>query len=160
MACGGCAQPFEQGTIYVITTIGGLVRYRPGDTPPPVEISDVTTDRRQGRVAAASMSSATALAAFEFRATSFKTRPEALLFRYRLAGRDDVLRAATVQRLHTPRPMGQGVGGYAAGWMVEEKVRQYGLGRGQVDPVLVGQESRSRLLSARSEAPSMSFMQR
>lgn len=25
VACGGCAQPFEQGTIYVITTIGGLV---------------------------------------------------------------------------------------------------------------------------------------
>ena len=71
-------------------TSGGLSRYRP---PPvatvPVFIDAVVTDRRHSGVSRLSTPSTTGIIAFEFHAISLRTRPGALVYRYRLKGREE-----------------------------------------------------------------------
>ncbi|MCB9892718.1 MAG: hypothetical protein H6832_14405 [Planctomycetes bacterium] len=69
---------------------------------------------------------------------------------------DHLFRFRDVPVFETIAP--DGVGVYEAftevvGWMVEEKVRHYGLGRGRVEPEVVGRESRTKLEVAREAAP-------
>ena len=70
-------------------TGAGLTRFRP---PPPVRprvyIDAVSTDRRHEGVSELAVSSDEGPVAFEFHAMSFKTRPEAMVYRYRLKGYD------------------------------------------------------------------------
>jgi signal transduction histidine kinase/CheY-like chemotaxis protein len=71
-------------------TSGSVVRYRqPPPSPPPVFINAVVTDRRHEDISKLSLPSTAGLVAFEFRGMSFKTRPEAMVYRYRLKGYDD-----------------------------------------------------------------------
>ena len=68
-----------------MVTFDGIVRYRaPEPKPPSVFIDAVVADRRQEKVESFAISSDTELAAFEFRGMSFKTRPGAMVYRYRL----------------------------------------------------------------------------
>jgi len=67
----------------------GLTRYRPPrPSPPPVFIETVVADRRYEGVSKLAIPSTTGLLAFEFGAMNFKTRPEAMIYRYRLKGYD------------------------------------------------------------------------
>jgi len=70
-------------------TLNGVTRYRsPAPSPPPVFIDAVIADRRYEKPSNLAISATVKLAAFEFRAISFKTRPEAMVYRYRLKGYD------------------------------------------------------------------------
>jgi signal transduction histidine kinase/ligand-binding sensor domain-containing protein/CheY-like chemotaxis protein len=67
----------------------GVTRYRPpAPSPPPAFIDAVVADRRYEQVSQLSMPSSVRLTAFEFHAVSFKTRPEQMVYRYRLRGYD------------------------------------------------------------------------
>ena len=76
------------GLVWAATGSHGVTVYHPDHTPPPVAVTDVVTDRRHGAVAEISMSTTQPSLTFEFRGTSFKTRPEEIQYRYRLLGLD------------------------------------------------------------------------
>ena len=65
----------------------GVTRYRPpAPAPAPVSIDAVVADRRYERVSTLSVPSTERLIALEFHGMSLKTRPEQMIFRYRLKG--------------------------------------------------------------------------
>jgi serine phosphatase RsbU (regulator of sigma subunit)/streptogramin lyase len=69
----------------------GLVRYRqPAPSPPAVEIDRVIANRRYdvGDTLPLTLPTTVGLVFFEFHGRSFKTRPEAMVYRYRLSGYD------------------------------------------------------------------------
>ena len=69
---------------------GGVTRYRPSPpSPPSVCIHTVVADRRYQEVSELAIPSTVGLLAFEFGAISFKTRPEAMVYRYRLRGYEE-----------------------------------------------------------------------
>ena len=71
-------------------TSKGVTRYRPpAPSPPPVSIHTVVADRRYRGVSELSVSSGAGILAFEFGAMSFRTRPEAMIYRYRLRGLEE-----------------------------------------------------------------------
>ncbi|MBT3341429.1 MAG: response regulator, partial [Gemmatimonadetes bacterium] len=72
-----------QGDIWVATP-AGAVRYRLRREAPLIHVTNVTTDVDHGTANKIHMPSSQQRVEFKFRASSFKTRPEALLFRYRL----------------------------------------------------------------------------
>jgi len=79
----------QTGMVWVATG-GGVTRFRPpAPVPPPAVIEAVVADKRYAGVAELSIPSTVALTAFEFVGYSFKTRPGALIYRYRLEGYDD-----------------------------------------------------------------------
>jgi len=80
-------QQDRDGRIW-IGTLGGVTRYIISDTPPPVVLTDVIVDRRVGPVEHVEMRTTQDYLAFEFTGISFKTRPEAMAYRYRLKGFD------------------------------------------------------------------------
>ena len=70
-------------------TWGGLTRYRkPKPVPPPVFVDAVIADNRYEGISELSLPSTAGFIAFEFHGRSFKTRPEAMVYRYRLTGYD------------------------------------------------------------------------
>ncbi len=72
---------------YWFATSQGVTRYTPPEpAPPPVFIDAVVADRRYEGVGQVDVASDVDLITFEFRGISFRTRPEALLYRYRLQG--------------------------------------------------------------------------
>ena len=77
----------RRGDVWIATQ-GGVTRYRPSRTHPLVGIDDVVAERRHGPVDAIQIPSSQPYLAFEFHGTSFKTRPEAMIYRYRLRGHD------------------------------------------------------------------------
>ena len=86
----------QDGSIWIGTLGGGVTRYRqPPFEPPGVSIDAVVANRRyeggRGAVALPTLmvSSGGALVAFEFHGRSFKTRPEGMVYRYRLRGYDE-----------------------------------------------------------------------
>ncbi|MCA8970140.1 MAG: hypothetical protein KDC95_10165 [Planctomycetes bacterium] len=88
-----------------------------------------------------------------------------LVIQYNKRDLPDLIERAELDRLFRFRDVPvfetiapDGVGVYEAftevvGWMVEEKVRHYGLGRGRVEPEIVGRESRMKLEMAREASP-------
>ena len=75
----------RDGYIWIGIPNRGVTRYRPPPpVPPPVVIGAVVTDRRYEGVSELAVSSGVGLIAFEFHGISFKTRPEAMVYRYRL----------------------------------------------------------------------------
>ncbi len=76
----------REGNLWFGTVSGGVTRFRPpAPGPPPVFVDAVVTDRRYEGVSELDVSSFyRSLIAFEFHAVSFKTRPEAMIYRYRL----------------------------------------------------------------------------
>ncbi len=78
----------RDGAIW-IGTPKGLTRFRPPPAwPPPVFIDAVVADRRHERTSELAVPSTVGLTAFEFHGISFKTPPDAMVYRYRLAGYD------------------------------------------------------------------------
>ena len=70
-------------------TANGLTRFRPPPAwPPPVFIDAVVADRRYERVSELAVPSTVGLTAFEFHGISFKTHPDAMVYRHRLVGYD------------------------------------------------------------------------
>ena len=85
------------GDIWIATS-GGATRYRPHYTAPLVQITDVMTERRHGPVDRIEMSTSQDYLAFEFHCTSFKTLPEAQVYRFRLEGYDQDWRTTHAHR--------------------------------------------------------------
>ncbi|MBT6146993.1 MAG: hypothetical protein HOH74_16280, partial [Gemmatimonadetes bacterium] len=82
-----------------IGSTAGLTRYQRSHTPPPIVITDVVSDEgRHGPIAALELTTAHDLVTFEFTGISFKTRPEAMGYRYRLVGYEDEWRSTYVGR--------------------------------------------------------------
>jgi len=67
-----------------ISTDAGLTHYRYRRDPPAIEIVDIVADRRYDPAHPIAISSSRDLVVFEFRGSSFKTRPEAMGYKYRL----------------------------------------------------------------------------
>ena len=76
-------------SIWAGTVRAGVTRFRPHASPIPVFIEEVTSDRPHGPVEHIELSSSQRFLKLDFHAISFKTRPEAMLFRYRLLGHED-----------------------------------------------------------------------
>ena len=84
-----CMLQDRDGDLWIGTT-QGLTRYRPpAPSAPPVLIEGVVADRRYRDVSEVTAPSTVRLTAFEFRSRSFKTRPEAMVYRYHLKGYDE-----------------------------------------------------------------------
>ena len=84
----GIAQD-RNGDLYFSSTTGGLTRFRqPPPYPPAVFVNAVVTDRRHENVSEVDVASGTGLITFEFGSRSFKTRPNAMVYRYRLKDYD------------------------------------------------------------------------
>ena len=85
----------------------GLTCYRPSDPlPPPVFIDAVVADHRYEGVTELALPAGAGLIAFEFRGMSFKTRPGAMVYRYRLKGYDEGwqnTRSGRVEYQNVPR---------------------------------------------------------
>ncbi|MBT5829371.1 MAG: hypothetical protein HOH77_04165, partial [Candidatus Latescibacteria bacterium] len=78
----------------------GVSRYRsPKSTPPSVFVDRVIADRRYENVSEVTISSSVELTMFEFHGTSFKTRPEAMVYRYRLKGYEEEWRNTHARRV-------------------------------------------------------------
>ena len=78
----------RNGDIWIATE-GGAVRFRPRSSSPPVRITDVIADREYGPLAEVSLPATQDRLAFAFLGTSFRTRPNQMVYRYRLEGYDD-----------------------------------------------------------------------
>ena len=89
----------SRGHMWVTTYGSGVSRYRPRRTPPAVWLNDIVADRRYGPVFEIDLPSSQPFLAFEFQALSFKTRPEAMFFRYRLQSHDPDWRMTRLHRI-------------------------------------------------------------
>ena len=70
-------------------TGGGVTHlHLPEPSPPPVFIRAVVADRRYEDLEEVRFPASVGLAAFEFHSINYKTRPGAMVYRYRLEGRD------------------------------------------------------------------------
>ena len=77
----------RDGALWFSTDGGGVTRYRqPPQSPPPVFIDAVIADRRYEDISDIAFPSTVALTMFEFHGISFKTRRDAMVYRYRLKG--------------------------------------------------------------------------
>ena len=77
-----------------------VTRYRqPPPLPPPVSIHTVVADRRYEDVSELRVPSTVNLISFEYSAMSFKTRPEAMFYRYRLKGHEDAWKTTHERRV-------------------------------------------------------------
>ncbi|NKB68698.1 MAG: hypothetical protein GKR89_16665 [Candidatus Latescibacteria bacterium] len=91
----------------LIATDGGLTRYRPSRTPPPVHLTDVVADQRYGPVAALAIPHTQRLLSFEFLGQSYKTARDQLAYAYRLEGDDEEWRWTRERRVeYTGLPEG------------------------------------------------------
>jgi len=82
---------------------GGVTRYHPPvPWPPPVFLDAVVTDRRHENVSELRFPSTVGLTVFEFHAISFKTRPEQMVYRYRLNGYDQGWKTTHERRVEYP----------------------------------------------------------
>ncbi|MDA0685108.1 MAG: triple tyrosine motif-containing protein, partial [Bacteroidetes bacterium] len=80
----------DQDESFWLGTVDGISRYRPSPpSPPGIVVDAVVADRRYEGVSELSVPSGKGLVAFEFHGMSFKTRKEAIVFRYRLKGHDE-----------------------------------------------------------------------
>jgi len=73
-------------SLWVATSSAGISRYATRYNEPPVWISATTAARQFGAAKNVRINTTQPFLRFDFRAISFKTRPEAMLFRYRLRG--------------------------------------------------------------------------
>ena len=78
----------RNGAIW-ISTSQGVSRFRQQPpSPPGIVISAVVADRRYEDISELAVPSTAGLAAFEFHGTSLKTRPDGMVYRYRLKGQE------------------------------------------------------------------------
>ena len=91
LASNGVYSIFQdrEGYLWFGTLGGDVTRYRPpAPLPPPAFIDAVVADRRYEKVSDLAIPSSIKMTAFEFHAMSFKTRPDGMVYRYRLKGYD------------------------------------------------------------------------
>ncbi|MEW6755248.1 MAG: two-component regulator propeller domain-containing protein [Candidatus Latescibacterota bacterium] len=93
-----CLGRDRDGGIWIGTKNGGVDRYQPHPAPPRVWLKDVVADRRYGPVSRISLPTSQELLALEFQAQSFRTRPEAMVFLYRLLGHDSEWHSTHLRR--------------------------------------------------------------
>ena len=97
----------DEGRIW-IGTQAGLVRFSPDETPPAIHLKNVTADREYGPLTEIDLSSEQDLLAFEFRGSSFKSRPSQLAYVYRLAGKDEDWQSTRAERVfYSDLPVGE-----------------------------------------------------
>jgi ligand-binding sensor domain-containing protein/serine phosphatase RsbU (regulator of sigma subunit) len=90
----------REGNLWFGHANGHLTRFRkPEPDPPPVSIHTVVANHRYTGASALSLPSTVGLLSFEFSARSFRTRPGAVVYRYRLAGYDDSWQNTTSRRV-------------------------------------------------------------
>jgi ligand-binding sensor domain-containing protein len=96
------------GDIY-FGTANGITRYRPSlPLAPRVVVDAVVADRRYEKPTAISIPSTTSLVAFEFHGMSLITRPEAIVYRYRLNGYDTQWHSTRARRVeYSDIPIGE-----------------------------------------------------
>jgi ligand-binding sensor domain-containing protein/signal transduction histidine kinase len=101
---------FQDRDRYIwFATTNGVTRYcTPASSPPPVFIDAVVADRRYEGVTELEISSVARLTAFEFHGRSFKTRPEQMVYRYRLKGHEEAWRNTRERRVeYEDLPVGE-----------------------------------------------------
>ncbi|MBT3605438.1 MAG: GHKL domain-containing protein, partial [Candidatus Latescibacteria bacterium] len=80
--------PDKKGNIWFGTN-NGVTRYQmPDPTPPGIAIQAIIADKRYEQTDSVTVLDSVTLIAFEFRGLSYKTRPEAMVYRYRLKDYD------------------------------------------------------------------------
>ena len=82
-----------------IATDRGVTLLRARKDAPPIHLADVVADRRYGPVGEIELPTSQDYIAFEFQGISFKTRPGALLYRYRLEGYDTAWQLTNLNRV-------------------------------------------------------------
>ncbi|NKB71031.1 MAG: tetratricopeptide repeat protein [Candidatus Latescibacteria bacterium] len=87
----------------------GITRFRPkAPSPPPITIDAVRADRRYPAAERLVLETGPTLVSFEFHGRSFRTRPEAMAYRYRLLGHQDQWRNTHATRVeYEALPVGQ-----------------------------------------------------
>lgn len=89
----------DQGNLW-FGTRDGVTRFHPPEpAPPPVVVEEVVADRRYPGGSEVRIPSSVSLTAFVFRGLSFKTRPEAMIYRYRLTGYDEEWQTTRAHRV-------------------------------------------------------------
>ena len=78
----------RNGDIWIASE-GGATRYRPGKFPPAVRLVEVLADRSYGPAAQIELPSTQDYLSFVFSGASLRTRPERMVYVYRLLGHDD-----------------------------------------------------------------------
>ena len=89
----------REGWLWFGTTNGITRCHLPPPSPPPVFIRSVVADRRYENPARLAIPASWGLTAFEFHAINFKTRPGAMVYRYRLKGHDQKWQTTHVRRV-------------------------------------------------------------
>ena len=92
----------SRGRLWFGSSRGATCFMPPPPSPPPVFIRAVVADRRYGECSACERveaSAGTGLTAFEFHGIGFNTRPGAMIYRYRLEGRDPAWRTTHGRRV-------------------------------------------------------------
>jgi signal transduction histidine kinase/streptogramin lyase len=79
----------RHGRIWIGMPEVGLVRYSPRPVAPIISIANVIGEQRMGPVSEIVVPTTLPRLVFEFHAISFRTRPEAMIYRYRLVGYND-----------------------------------------------------------------------
>ena len=76
------------GTFWLGTVVGSIIRYRPRQTPPLMRVTGVTTDQVYETLEEVCSSTAGQPVVFEYKGLSFSTHPRDMLYEYRLQGYD------------------------------------------------------------------------
>ena len=82
-----------------ITTSGGITRYRPKRTPPAAHLGNVVADRRYDPEEEIRLPSSQRSVIFEFQGQSFSTRPDQMVYVYRLQGYEEEWRQTREPRV-------------------------------------------------------------
>jgi signal transduction histidine kinase/ligand-binding sensor domain-containing protein/CheY-like chemotaxis protein len=89
----------RDGNIWIATWGDGVTRFQPSQAAPLVRVIDVVADGRYDPQQTVRIPSTQPLIRFLVRAISFKTRPEAMLYRYRLRGHEEAWRVTDDERI-------------------------------------------------------------
>ena len=96
----------RKGSIW-IGTEKGITRYRPRHTPPLIHLTRIVADRHYGAVEEIRLPSSQKFLMIEFQGLSFKTRPGAMVFLYRLKGYEEEWQQTREPRVeYTDLPIG------------------------------------------------------
>ncbi|MBT5874744.1 MAG: SpoIIE family protein phosphatase, partial [Candidatus Latescibacteria bacterium] len=82
-----------------IATPGGITKFRPVHSRPPIVITGVTTDSSHDLSQTISFPSSESSIRFDFVGISYKTRPEQMLYRYQLIGHDPEERTTNARQV-------------------------------------------------------------
>ena len=98
----------DENGVFWIATEGGVTRYRPHGISPKIQLVDVMADRSYGPVPHIDISSLQDLLRIEFRGASMHTRPERMVYVYRLQSHEeDWKQTRELQVTYTNLPIGE-----------------------------------------------------